>query len=127
SRMGDTLQSKTGAVPDSIDGRLVPTPIARPFLKWAGGKGQALPELRKYILPLGRGATYFEPFLGGGAVYFGLQPESAVLSDVNRALIFTYQTVKDDVVGLIKVLGKLPPPREEAEYYIARNRFNRLL
>ena len=99
----------------------------KPFLKWAGGKGQALPELRRFLPELEEGSTYFEPFLGGGAVFFGLEPQSAVLSDLNRALVFTYQTVKDDVEGLIKALGKLAPPDSEPDYYTARTKFNRLL
>jgi DNA adenine methylase len=67
------------------EGRMIP----RPFLKWCGGKTQLLPEL---ILraPLSYG-TYREPFLGGGALFFALQPKKAVLSDINEELITTYQ------------------------------------
>src|SRR5271157_246676 len=98
----------------------------RPFLKWAGGKSQAFQELKEFFPALEEGHTYFEPFLGGGAVYFGLCPKSAVISDVNRALVFTYQAVKDNVEGLIGALGKMPPPESEKDYYTARTKFNRL-
>jgi len=98
----------------------------RPFLKWAGGKSQAFQELRRFLPDVREGQTYYEPFLGGGAVYFGLSPKSAVLSDLNKSLVFTYQAVKDNVEGLIATLGKLPPPSSEKDYYTARTRFNRL-
>ena len=58
---------------------------ARPFLKWVGGKRSVLPELLKR-LPESYD-TYYEPFLGGGALYFSLQPERAYLSDINFHLL----------------------------------------
>jgi len=103
-----------------------PSP-AKPFLKWAGGKGQALVELRKFIPELDGNHTYFEPFLGGGAVFFGLGPRTAILADLNRALVFTYQVVKDNVEPLIEALGTMGPPATEKEYYTARAKFNRLI
>ena len=72
---------------------------AGPFLKWAGGKGQLLSQLAP-IFP----ATYeryFEPFIGGGAVFFSLQPASAVLSDISSELINVYFVVRDSVEELI--------------------------
>jgi DNA adenine methylase len=75
----------------------------RPFLKWAGGKGQLLDRLERF-LPKTFG-TYFEPFLGGAAVFFFLVGSgnrfSAVLSDTNEELITTYGVVKEDVEALI--------------------------
>lgn len=61
---------------------------ARPFLKWAGGKGKLLPVYRDLGIypPPGfdkEKNTFFEPFLGGEALFFDLQPKKAVLSDVN--------------------------------------------
>lgn len=74
----------------------------RPFLKWAGGKRQLLPSLLR-LAP--RGArTYFEPFVGGGALFFALQPKRAVLADVNKRLIRTYRGVKSDVEEVIRQL-----------------------
>lgn len=74
----------------------------RPFLKWVGGKRRLLPEILKRIP--GSYRTYHEPFLGGGALFFELQPKSAVLSDSNPDLIAAYKTVRDDCEGLISVL-----------------------
>lgn len=65
----------------------------KPFLKWAGGKRWLLPHLRSFI-PINFD-RYIEPFLGGGAVYFGLQPKTAILSDLNSELIELYKTIRD--------------------------------
>jgi DNA adenine methylase len=68
--------------------------IAKPFIKYVGGKGQLLleiiPRIPKNI------NTYYEPFLGGGAVFFNLKPKNAILSDVNVELIRTYHAVRDN-------------------------------
>lgn len=66
---------------------------ARPFVKWVGGKTQLIPELVK-LMPSYDG-TYFEPFLGGGALFFHLKPEQACINDINRTLIHTYKTIKE--------------------------------
>ena len=77
--------------------------MARPFLKWAGGKTQLLPQLLAEAPQ--RIATYYEPFLGGGALFFALQKEGrferAVLSDSNEELINAYIQVRDRVDDLI--------------------------
>lgn len=64
-----------------------------PFLKWAGGKTQLLPELLK-LVPTQFNA-YHEPFVGGGALFFALQPKVAFLSDTNKKLINAYKCVRD--------------------------------
>jgi site-specific DNA-adenine methylase len=71
----------------------------RPFLKWVGGKGQLLSQLLP-LLPESW-ATYHEPFLGGGALFFSLQPARSVLSDVNPALVNVYRMVRDRPDALI--------------------------
>lgn len=71
----------------------------KPFLKWAGGKTQLLPEITTRLPQTYR--RYFEPFLGGGAVFFSLEKHDAVISDSNSELINTYQVVRDDVENLI--------------------------
>ena len=76
----------------------------QPFLKWAGGKSQLLPELSKHI-PKSYG-RYIEPFLGGGALFFYLQPQKAILADSNEELINCYTVVRDNVEKLIKALRK---------------------
>ena len=66
---------------------------AKPFIKWVGGKGQLLSQLES-LLPKDfqswEDATYIEPFVGGGAVVFGLHPENAVINDFNRELYNLY-------------------------------------
>jgi len=71
----------------------------RPFLKWAGGKTQLLSELASR-LPA-RFGRYYEPFAGGAALFFAVQPDEAVISDSNAELINCYQVVRDDVEALI--------------------------
>jgi DNA adenine methylase len=84
-----------------------PGSVPRPFLKWAGGKGQLLSELDKR-LPDAFGA-YHEPFMGGGALFFHLFGKGrlgdAHLSDVNPVLVDTYLGVRDCADGVIAALG----------------------
>ena len=98
----------------------------KPFVKWVGGKRQLLKQFREAGLYPPEGFnpstnTYFEPFVGGGAVFFDLQPEKAELSDLNSELVTAYNIIKNDVYGLIKSLKK---HRYKKEYYLkvrARN------
>ena len=87
-------------------------PSSRPFVKWVGGKSQLLPELVKRIPE--NFTTYYEPFLGGGALFFALRPSHAVLSDDNEELINAFGVVQQDVDHLIKELKK---HRYEQEYF----------
>jgi DNA adenine methylase len=80
---------------------------AKPFLKWPGGK-RWLTGYIASILDCHGYRRYFEPFLGGGAVFFALQPEAATLSDVNADLISTYTQVKCRPHHLIRRLRQLP-------------------
>jgi len=74
----------------------------RPFLKWAGGKRRLLPTLLKHAP---EGATgYFEPFVGGGALFFALLPPKAVLADRNQRLIRAYRGVRQNVEKVIRLL-----------------------
>lgn len=77
---------------------------AKPFIKWAGGKSQLLPEISKRLPPKNQIGRYFEPFLGGGALFFSLQHPHSFLSDTNKELVELYQIVKDNVEELIKAL-----------------------
>lgn len=91
-------------------------PLVKPFLKWAGGKRQLLPEIKKY-LPQNIGTTtYFEPFLGGGALLFDLQPKTAIVNDSNSELINCYQVIQDSVEELIEIL-KIHKAKNSKEYY----------
>ena len=82
-------------------------PKCYPFVKWAGGKGQLLSHL-DHLIPKNF-SRYFEPFLGGGAVFFYLLSKKntrfkAFLSDINEELINSFDIVKNNVEELIKVL-----------------------
>jgi DNA adenine methylase len=87
---------------------------AKPFLKWAGGKGQLLSQLSEHLPErISREPfTYIEPFVGGGAMLFYMLQhfgniKKAVINDINEDLILTYRTVKDDVEALISKLAKI--------------------
>ena len=80
-----------------------------PFLKWAGGKRQLLARILGSVPE--RVGTYFEPFVGGGAVFFGLVARGrrfrrAVLGDANEELIRCYTAIRDDVGAVIRVLAR---------------------
>ena len=89
---------------------------ASPFLKWVGGKTQLLPVLFNYI-PV-HFDTYIEPFVGGGALFFELQPPKAILADSNPELINCYTMVRDRVEDLIAVLKSYQ--HSEEFYYATR-------
>lgn len=62
-------------------------PLVKPYLKWAGGKRQLLFELEKYIPKDIDSYTYYEPFVGAGALFFYLQPRRALINDYNEELM----------------------------------------
>jgi len=88
-----------------------------PFLKWAGGKSQLLPQYARYFPE--KYGRYFEPFLGGGAVFFYLKPESAFLSDYNEELINCYIQVRDNPNKLMDllILHKKNHNKFQKDYY----------
>ena len=75
---------------------------AAPVVKWVGGKRQLLPQLLPLIPK--RMTAYCEPFLGGGAVLFALQPKRALVNDLNQDLITVYRVIKEDADALIEHL-----------------------
>lgn len=85
---------------------------AKPVLKWAGGKTQLLGELLKRV-PANYG-KYIEPFFGGGALFFALEPSEALIADVNPELINLYREIRDDVDG---VISKLKTHQNDKDYY----------
>ena len=93
----------------------------KPFVKWAGGKRQILNELKKYI-PYDYD-TYYEPFVGGGAVLFELSPKNAVLNDYNEELINVYRCLKDEnnFTKMIKELNNHETNHSEEHYFNIRN------
>ena len=85
-----------------------------PVVKWAGGKRQLLDTILP-LIPRQMG-TYCEPFLGGGAVLFAIQPKQAIVNDLNDDLINMYEVIRDDVEHLIVSLRR---HRNTPEYYYA--------
>ena len=83
-----------------------------PFLKWPGGKRWAAARIAPLIRRQLRG-TYYEPFIGGGAVFFHLRPVGAVLSDVNADLINVYRVVRSRAGELRRALKGLPVSRRQ--------------
>lgn len=77
--------------------------LVMPFLKWVGGKRQLMTEIEP-LLPT-RISTYYEPFVGGGAVFLHTQPKKAVINDYNSELINVYETIRDNVDALIAHLA----------------------
>ncbi len=111
---------------------------AKPFLKWAGGKNQLLPIFKKLYpkqLIEGRIKYYYEPFVGGGAVFFDIAQNykisSAFLYDINEELILTYKVIQKDVIAVLEFLHRfskqylnLNKEKQEKYYYDFRHNFN---
>ena len=99
---------------------------AKPFLKWAGGKRRILPALEKFFPE--KIDRYFEPFLGGGSVFFYVKqkynPSLCVISDTNKDLINTYIDVRDNPKLLIRHLQYFKKKNSKDFYYSVREKFN---
>lgn len=112
------LYTKGKFVPEEI--KKIINEKAKPFVKWVGGKRQLLKQFRDLGLYPPEGFdttknTYFEPFVGGGAVFFDLLPKKAVLSDLNKELVITYNVIKNNVDALINSLKK---HKHNKEYFL---------
>lgn len=94
------------------------TTSPRPFLKWAGGKSRLIQQYIPYLPKNYK--TYYEPFLGGGAVFFYLQPPRAILTDINDELITTYHCVREQVEELICLLQEHKIRHSRDYYYHVR-------
>ena len=93
-------------------------PRAAPFIKWVGGKTQILTAVLE-TFPSLNGKTYYEPFLGGGSVLFGLlastnKPANIIVSDINEALIHCYINIRDNIEDVIRHLDTLKTKFEAA-------------
>jgi len=96
----------------------------KPFLKWVGGKRQLLDEFSQIFPEHDEFEVYYEPMVGGGAVFFHLQPSQAVINDTNEDLIRAYKTVRDDVERIIDLLKEYKRKHSEDFYYEIRDKFN---
>lgn len=93
----------------------------KPFVKWAGGKRQIIDKLKKCV-PEEFG-TYFEPFVGGGALLFELSPRKAVINDYNEELMNVFECIKDEnrFSKMCSELNKHEANHSEEYYYLIRN------
>lgn len=104
----------------------------KPFVKWAGGKRQIIDKLNAYVPE--EYNTYFEPFIGGGALLFELSPKKAVINDYNAELVNVYNCIKDETKfnKMCNELNHYEAKHSEEFYYEIRNKdrdkvkFNRM-
>ena len=99
-----------------------------PFLKWAGGKRQLLDKIIDRM-PIDYN-NYYEPFIGGGALLFELQPGKAIINDINTSLINTYRTIADrphEFISTVMELDSKIPKDGKTYYYLLRERYNNKL
>jgi len=112
--------------------------VAKPFIKWAGGKGQLIQQIDAVLpttLKNGEIDTYIEPFVGGGALLFYIlnkyQIKQAVICDINKELINSYRCIKSDLENVILELQKIKNIYKEAKdksafYYQIRDDYNKI-
>lgn len=114
--------------------------LIKPFLKWAGGKGQLLNNIRP-LYPQGLGNQinkYIEPFIGGGAVFFDIissyKLDKYIINDINKELINTYKAIQQDIHSLLEYLSKitsyykkLSTEERNLFYYNIRNKYNSIV
>lgn len=109
---------------------------AAPFVKWAGGKRQLIPQIKERLPKTYN--RYYEPFVGGGAVTFELMPEDAVINDINRALINVYKVIADSLDEFLAELSRFDDEIRKswqiaskeggsAYYYSLREHYNKKL
>jgi DNA adenine methylase len=121
-----TVLSHYPTVPSSFEASSPATQaLARPFIKWAGGKSKLIEQYKPFLPTDFDG--YHEPFLGGGALFFYLAPQlqkqgkKAYLSDLNPELVNVYRCVRDRVEDLIDQLAEHQAHHSEARYYAVRS------
>ena len=93
-------------------------PLVKPYIKWVGGKRQLLEDIRPFVPE--KFKTYYEPFIGAGAVLFDIQPKKAVINDFNAQLITTYRVIKENVEELIELLKKHKENNTSEFFYTIR-------
>ena len=96
-----------------------------PFVKWAGGKRQLIPQIRERMPE--KYNDYYEPFVGGGAVMFDLLPANAQINDINKALINTYNIICNEADAFLEAVNRLDEEMWEdgkKYYYSVREHYN---
>lgn len=95
-----------------------------PFLKWAGGKTQLLDRLRERLPS--EFNRYYEPFIGGGALFLDIHPNNAVINDVNMQLLNIYIRLKEDATNIVELVNYFDQVECDKEYYLQmRDRYNK--
>lgn len=97
----------------------------KPFVKWAGGKRQLLPQIKERMPE--KFNNYYEPFVGGGALFFELLPKNAVINDINKALINTYKKICNKPEEFLLAINELDRKiwiDGKAYYYSLRELYN---
>jgi DNA adenine methylase len=127
NRGGGNMRPRMRKRPPAPDEDLAPDDRvpAHPFLKWAGGKTAVAPQIERLLPEDARERTYREPFLGGGAMFFHLQPRRAVLSASLVDVVTTYQVVQHSADALVRRLQALRATHSNEQYYAIRDAFNR--
>jgi len=90
--------------------------IVKPLLKWAGGKRQIAPTLEQFLPKGWDSGTYFEPFLGGAALFLYLEPRRARLADINPRLVRFYSDVKEQPTQLLEEIQKIAVQFDELPF-----------
>ncbi|MGX7014727.1 DNA adenine methylase [Vagococcus silagei] len=93
-------------------------PMVKPFLKWAGGKRQLIPEMKKYYPKEFK--RYYEPFVGAGSVFMDIQHSDIVINDFNSELINAYKVIQNELELLIDELKSYQEKNNKEDYYIVR-------
>ncbi|MBM3291977.1 Dam family site-specific DNA-(adenine-N6)-methyltransferase, partial [Candidatus Bathyarchaeota archaeon] len=96
--------------------------MVEPILKWAGGKRSLIPSIIKLLPKDYPQKTYHEPFFGGGALFFTLEPKKGSINDINSRLINFYRVVRDQPEELIEQAQKYPYEKEA--FYKIREKYN---
>jgi DNA adenine methylase len=97
-----------------------------PFLRWAGGKRQLIPELIKSLPHDISDRRYVEPFLGAGSLYFAVAPARALIADANPFLIGAYRALRDKPDVVLQNLREHIRLHNEEHYYAVRAEYNKL-
>jgi DNA adenine methylase len=103
----------------------MPLNVHGPYLRWAGGKARLAGRLLRFVPELGPEARYFEPFVGAAALFLRLSPRRAVLSDLNRELIKSYEAVRDRPALVAKYLRGHARNHSREHYLKVRAAYNR--
>lgn len=94
--------------------------LVQPFLKWAGGKRQLMNEIKENLPKDIKELKYYEPFIGGGAVFLEIEPKRAIINDFNDELINVYKVIRDNVNELIELLKKHKQNNRQEYFYEIR-------